>query len=361
MIRTLLTTTAIAMALSIPAIAQTTTTTEPATSTEMAPAGDAMAPASDATAPAGDAMAPADDAMTTETMPADSAMGTTTRTPLDMAAGYPGGEGDAIASEVLGAPIYSSTADDAEEIGTVNDLVISADGDILAVVIGVGGFLGIGEKNVAVDFTEITYEMAVDNTMRWVLPTTADALTAAPDFVWEDPADAAMATDPAMAPATDPAMAPADPAMAPADPAMAPADPAMTPADPAAVSETPIPTDTGAMGMREGYNVIEREALTADNLTDATVIGPDGEDIAEVEDLLLDDGGQIEAMLVDFGGFLGMGQKTVAVSLDNLEFAANENGDLVVYSDFTREQLEAAPDYDEATYTADPAQRLSDM
>lgn len=238
MIRTLLTTTAVALALSIPAIAQTTTT-ETAPANEMAPAGDAMAPAGDAMAPAGDAMAPAnemapaddamepaddamepaddamapaDDAMTTAPA-ADGAM-STTRTPLDMATGYMAGEGDAIASEVLGAPIYSSAADDAEEIGTVNDMVISADGDILAVVVGVGGFLGIGEKNVAVDFTELTYEMAADNTMRWVLPTTADALTAAPDFVWEDPADA-MAADPAMAPA-DPAMAPADPAMAPA-------------------------------------------------------------------------------------------------------------------------------------------------
>ena len=225
MIRTLLTTTAVALALSIPAIAQTTTTeTAPAAdamapANEMAPATDAMAPSNEM-APADDAMAPAGDAMTTA--PAGDAMGTaTTRAPLDMATGYTAGEGDAIASDVLGAPIYSSAADDAEENGTVNDLVISADGDILAVVIGVGGFLGIGEKNVAVDFTEITYEVAADNTMRWVLPTTAEALEAAPDFVWEDPADAMMNNNMA----TDPAMTPADPAMAPADPAMAPAAP----------------------------------------------------------------------------------------------------------------------------------------
>jgi hypothetical protein len=219
MIRTLLTTSAIALALSIPAIAQTTTTNEMAPASdamapanEMAPAGDAMAPAAGDAMSTGNEMAPASDAMTTA--PAGDAMGTTTRTPLDMATGYVAGEGDAIASDVLGAPVYSSAADDAEEIGTVNDLVLSADGDILAAVIGVGGFLGIGEKNVAVDFTEITYEVAADNTWRWVLPTTAEALTAAPDFVWEDPNDA-LAGD---AMATDPAMAPADPAMAPAAP-----------------------------------------------------------------------------------------------------------------------------------------------
>jgi len=136
-------------------------------------------------------------------------MGTEMREPFDMATGYVVGEGDAIVSEVMGAPIYSSAADDAEEIGTVNDLVISADGEIHAVVIGVGGFLGIGEKNVAVDFSELSYEAAADNTWRWVLPTTAEALTNAPDFVWEDP----------NAPAVDPAMAPADPAD-PATPAV---------------------------------------------------------------------------------------------------------------------------------------------
>ena len=218
MIRTLLTSTAIALTLGTAAIAQTdtTTTTDTAPATEMAPAGDAMAPADDAMAPAGDAMAPADDAMEpaddamTTDAPATGAMGET-RTPLDMATGYSMGEGDAIVSEVMGATIFSSAAEDAEEIGTVNDLVISTEGDIVAVVVGVGGFLGIGEKNVAVDFAELEYSAAPDETMRWVLATTAEALTAAPDFVWEDPnapADDAMATDPAMAPA-DPAMAPA--------------------------------------------------------------------------------------------------------------------------------------------------------
>jgi hypothetical protein len=112
---------------------------------------------------------------------------------------------------------------------------------------------------------------------------------------------------------------------------------------------------------REGYATVEREALTAENLTGATVIGPEGDDIAVVGDILLTEDGQVDAMLIDFGGFLGIGEKRVAVSLDNLEFAANEAGDLIIYSDFTREQLEAQPEYDEATYADDPAQRATDL
>ena len=129
-----------------------------------------------------------------------------------------------------------------------------------------------------------------------------------------------------------------------------------------APADNVAPQDGQAQPMqREGFATVERDALTAENLTGATVVGPDGEDIAEVGDILLTEDGQVDAMLIDFGGFLGIGQKRVAVTLDNLDFAANENGDLLIYSDFTREQLEAQPEYDEATYADDPAQRATDL
>lgn len=147
--------------------------------------------------------------------------------PWDMSAGYVGTDTDNLASRLIDQPVYSSANDDAEEIGNITDLVFTEDGQITAVIIGVGGFLGIGEKSVAVDFQSLEFVLAADNTERWVLPTTADALTGAPDFVWEEDtpddvnADPAMGTDP-MTPVDGGAMAPADPA---ADPnAMAPAD-----------------------------------------------------------------------------------------------------------------------------------------
>ena len=38
-------------------------------------------------------------------------------------------------------------------LGNINDLVLDDNGDVAAVVLGVGGFLGLGEKQVAVDYT----------------------------------------------------------------------------------------------------------------------------------------------------------------------------------------------------------------
>jgi len=225
MIRTLLTTTAVAVLMGTAAIAQTTTpapTDAPATTTET-PAPDAMAPATDAMAPA-DATAPT----AVEAAPVDTgaAEETDIDEPWDMSQGYVAADTDNLGSRLIGQPVFSTAGDDAEEIGSINDLVFSDGGQIEAVVIGVGGFLGIGEKNVAVDFGALEFTLAADNTERWVLPTTAEALTGAPDFVWEEdvPADGdAMAPADGMTPA-----APAD-AMAPA-PAdgMAPATPTTT-------------------------------------------------------------------------------------------------------------------------------------
>jgi sporulation protein YlmC with PRC-barrel domain len=67
------------------------------------------------------------------------------------------------------------------KIGSINDLVIDRDGRVAAVVIGVGGFLGIGEKNVGVPFADVKISMRDGN--EWlVLDRSKDDLKAAPAF-----------------------------------------------------------------------------------------------------------------------------------------------------------------------------------
>ena len=55
-------------------------------------------------------------------------------------------------SDFQGKAVYGS---DGESIGEINDVLVSQDGSVNAVIIGVGGFLGIGEKNVAVDMSAL--------------------------------------------------------------------------------------------------------------------------------------------------------------------------------------------------------------
>jgi sporulation protein YlmC with PRC-barrel domain len=58
------------------------------------------------------------------------------------------------ASKFVGVDIYGTNN---EKIGDVNDLILDHEGMVQAVVIGVGGFLGIGEKNVAVPFKTVEW------------------------------------------------------------------------------------------------------------------------------------------------------------------------------------------------------------
>jgi sporulation protein YlmC with PRC-barrel domain len=90
-------------------------------------------------------------------------------------------DGGHIASTLMGATVYNSPDKNAQSIGKVDDLVINKDGKIASVVVGVGGFLGIGSKDVAIDYSQVKWEQG--NGSWWiVVATTADQLKALPDF-----------------------------------------------------------------------------------------------------------------------------------------------------------------------------------
>jgi sporulation protein YlmC with PRC-barrel domain len=70
------------------------------------------------------------------------------------------------------------------KIGDVDDVLIDKEGRITAVIIGVGGFLGMGEKDVAVPFSSVR---ASEKNNKWylVLNTNKEALKTAPGFTYD--------------------------------------------------------------------------------------------------------------------------------------------------------------------------------
>ena len=68
-----------------------------------------------------------------------------------------------------------------ERIGTVSDLIVGPDARIAAAVVGVGSFLGIGEKEVAVPFASMQI-VRRDNDWHLVIEGTRDALNNAPAY-----------------------------------------------------------------------------------------------------------------------------------------------------------------------------------
>ncbi|MBN9038794.1 MAG: PRC-barrel domain-containing protein [Rhizobiales bacterium] len=324
-----------------------------------------------------------------------------------------------LASNVIGKAVYNGTGQDAKKIGSVNDLVLSPDGQVQALVIGVGGFLGIGQKDVAIEYNLAKWEER-DNDRWLVVETTAEALKAQPEFDKQAyqpmPADADVAeTKPATA--EDLAKAPVEAASTEQQPAadsnqmaaapttdqpaaststeqtaqapatttdgtasqdqtasteQKPADQAAStdqtaaadqkPADQAAsgtdqqTAQAPTATDNATDNTQTA--AIDRSTLKdqpidqirADDFIGTTIYGADDAKVGEVGDVVLSQDGKVDAVLVDVGGFLGMGEKEVALGMDNLHFMTDENGKLYLYTSLTKDALEAQPAYEEGSY-----------
>jgi len=279
--------------------------------------------------------------------------------------GYEMVDTDGLASRLLGFPVYNSAQNDADQLGEINDIVVNQDGQVSAVIIGVGGFLGVGEKNVAVNYSDLQWVTAEDNTERLVLETTEEALNAAApvELVEDEPAQTA--TAPAVRQPADDAAA--DDAQEQAvvveeQPAEGAAENEQL--ETGAITQQP-PAEPGATTMerlnREALVDFDETTLTAEELIGTNVYGPDDQHIGVIGDFVLgQEGNAIDAVIVDFGGFLGIGTKEVAVAFDNLDFFADADGNnRYLVLNITRDQMEAAAAFNRDTYPQDrEAQRL---
>ena len=148
--------------------------------------------------------------------------------------------------------------------------------------------------------------------------------------------------------------------------AAAPADPA-TPATDETAEATP-PADPAAPATDEvKTTAIDKSTLTelpatdvrAEDMIGTTVYGAGDVNVGEIGDVALTADGKVDAYIIDVGGFLGVGEKEVAIGSDNLAFMTDKDGNKYLYTSFTKEQLDAAAAYDKATYTEKrDAQRL---
>ena len=81
---------------------------------------------------------------------------------------------------------YKQTVYDPSDnkIGEIMDVLVSPEGRATALIVGVGGFLGAGEKDVAVPFSAVKHTMK-DKKIYLTMDTTKDALKAAPGFKYD--------------------------------------------------------------------------------------------------------------------------------------------------------------------------------
>lgn len=91
--------------------------------------------------------------------------------------------GEQSTSSLIGLKVENSAGDD---LGDINYFVIDPSGKVTTVVIGVGGFLGVAEKNVGVPYTDVTMGTDKDGKDVAKIDATKDSLTAAPAYVWTE-------------------------------------------------------------------------------------------------------------------------------------------------------------------------------
>jgi hypothetical protein len=87
--------------------------------------------------------------------------------------------GDVLASNLIGESVYNGQD---EAIGGINDLVTDESGKVVAVLIGAGGFLGMGEKDVAIRFEDLRLVREDDNSIKVIADLNQDTLASAPDY-----------------------------------------------------------------------------------------------------------------------------------------------------------------------------------
>jgi len=84
-----------------------------------------------------------------------------------------------LATSFIGSSVYTSAN---ENIGDINDMIFDESGSIQAVIVGVGGFLGMGEKDVALPLNKITVTRDETNAIKLTVQATREELDNAPAF-----------------------------------------------------------------------------------------------------------------------------------------------------------------------------------
>lgn len=219
------------------------------------------------------------------------------------------------ASDLIGARVYATEADIAnndiigadgekewDDIGEINEIVLTRDGKVTTVILGVGGFLGIGEKDVAIDMGQIKFVSDGEDADDYFLVVNANAagVQEAPSYNLTT----------------------------------------------GGVMDRPMMK--APMVKRDGYKTMMIEDLNTEDLTGARVYGPNDEDVGEISELLVTTDGKLDRAVIDVGGFLGMGEHPVAVTMKELQIVREDDGDDVrVYIDSSEEALKQQPKYED--------------
>jgi sporulation protein YlmC with PRC-barrel domain len=229
---------------------------------------------------------------------APPAAGTITNLPgRDMAA--PTVSGDM--RKLIGRSVQNAQND---TIGEIRSIYIGPDGKVDSLIVGVGGILGVGEREVRLAWSDLRVS---DNGEKVVLDIARDELKAKPEYKYSEKGP-------------------------------------WTAADPNRLARERMSADrntasTTSTGDFNVYGEISGNAFVGTNVRNQS-----NEIVGKVEDVYIDDRGAIKTVVVSVGDFLGMGTKDVAVRWSDIG-RSRDGKSLVLTTNWTRGSLKAMPEY----------------
>jgi sporulation protein YlmC with PRC-barrel domain len=118
--------------------------------------------------------------------------------------------------------------------------------------------------------------------------------------------------------------------------------PAQSQSTPQPVPSSTPPGQTKGESEKEGTPATVVDAQQLESILGKNVISPTGEDMGRIVDIIVDRSGQVRAAIIDFGGFLGVGTRKIAVDWRLIRFPSDGKMDNVMV-DLTSNQLRVSP------------------
>lgn len=246
------------------------------------------------------------------------------------------------ANKLVGKSIRNPEGD---KIGDIDAVFVTPSGQVDSVIVGVGGFLGIGERHVSVKWSDLTVSPDGETVTATM---TKDSLKAMPEYSWQDrsyrgkvfsdtgivgePERTADATRPMTPPSPRDGMTATDPAR-PTPPAVG----GMAQTNAPATATTPRGTTSKAF--------TKTGEMSADALIGATVKNTADETVGEIKDIHFGTDGSIKAAVVGVGGFLGVGERSVLLPWDQLEVVREGEDAAIVRTEASKDSLKEMPEY----------------
>ena len=223
------------------------------------------------------------------------------------------------ARKLIGRSVKNSNND---TIGKIESVYLDANGKVDSVIVGVGGFLGMGERYARLHWKDLKVS---DNGEKVVLNMTKDQLKAMAPYKYKDDAERGQVFN--------------DRGVYKDDSRAAADARATTGTDRTMADNRADNTSTTSTGDFNAQGDVSANAVIGTKVTNANK-----DTVGSVEDLYVDGSGNIKTVVMSVGGFLGVGSKDVAVKWSDLK-QTREGKSLVLTINMSKDDLKALPDY----------------